>query len=183
MELLSHCKMWPNCFYLDIYFVFLILPLEMLTLQPIKITLFSGRTNMAFGKEPYAGTRLLLYLDMFWRWCWCSLEDQSPSAYAGIKQRVGDIAHVHRDKDMGEQAQKAWGHAAFCLSPPACGARGSCLAPTKNFHQSLSQHKICAANTTVWTLPSTPALASQQRPEAAGEASVPYPHAIVTRSA
>lgn len=42
---------------------------EMLTLQLMKITIFSSRTNMAFGKEPYARTQILLYLGMFWRWC------------------------------------------------------------------------------------------------------------------
>lgn len=42
---------------------------EMLTLQLMKITIFSSRTNTAFGKKPYASTPILLYLDMFWRWC------------------------------------------------------------------------------------------------------------------
>lgn len=63
---------------------------------------------MTFGKDSYACTRLLLlYLAVFWRQHWCSLQDQPSCVYAGIKQRAGDKARIHRDADTGGRGEKS----------------------------------------------------------------------------
>lgn len=65
---LAIAKFGPIILFGHLFYFFNLVP-EILTLQLMKVTIFSSRTNMAFGKEPYASTQILLYLDMFWRWC------------------------------------------------------------------------------------------------------------------
>lgn len=64
---LAIAKFGPIILFGPLFYFFNFAP-KMLTLQFMKITIFSSRTNMAFGKEPYASTQILLYLGMFWRW-------------------------------------------------------------------------------------------------------------------